>query len=172
MDWEKRMESLWMDYLFWMRYYIFSLMLQRQDIAYVAARTLRNASDFAQTFSALYGPEAAKRMEEFMTQHILLLAQMTATMNAGQDYAPLREEWYRNAEDLSGFLAEMNPYWDKVFWYRLLRYRYEMEENLISKLNGKDYETAVTQYDAAFGNAQQMMEYMLYGLQQQFEWNV
>ena len=169
MEWQREIESLWMDFLFWVRYYIFSLMLQRRDISYVAVRTLRNATDFADALSAYYGQEAAKRLEEYMTQHLLLLAQIAAIVSTGQDDSPMKEAWYQNAEDIAGFFAEVNPYWEKAYWLRLLRYRYDMEENLIELLHEQKYEESVTQYDLAFGNARELMEYMVYGIARQFQ---
>lgn len=169
MDWQRKIESLWLDFMFWIRYYIFSLMLQRRDIAYVAVRTLRNATDFADALSVYYGQEAAKRLEEFMTQHILLLAQIAATVSAGQDDSPMKEAWYQNAEEIAGLLEQVNPYWEKIYWLRLLRYRYDMEEKLIALLHEQKYEEAVTQYDLAFGNARELTEYMVYGIARQFQ---
>lgn len=169
MEWQREIEGLWLDFLFWIRYYIFSLMLQRRDISYVAARTLRNATDFADALSVYYGREAATQLEGFMMQHLILVAQIAATVSADQDHTPMKEAWYQSADDIASFLANANPHWEEAHWQELLRHRYDMEENLVILLHQQKYEEAVTQYDLAFGNARELTEYMVYGIAQQFQ---
>lgn len=167
--WYEGLQQLWMDYLFWIRYYALSLMFQLRDFNYVASRTLRNASDFADALTSFYGEEFAKQFGDLMTRHILLFSELAATIRAGQNVDQQREAWYENAVEIAGLLAEVNPDWDRATWLQLFEHRYYLEENLLLKLYQGDFLAAINQFDEAHLNVLQIASYMTEGIERQFQ---
>ena len=167
--WYVMPQRLWMDYFFWLRYYINSLMLDQSGLSYAASRALRNAADFAGFFAQFYGEAASDRLEELLNQHVLILSEITTTIRSGQDYSALRETFYQNANDIARFFAELNPYWDEETWRRLLHARYDVEEMLIRRLGNRDFEGATTLYDYGYNVVQRIASYMIEGLARQFQ---
>lgn len=157
-----------MDFLFWIRYYIISLMFGLQDIQYVASRVLRNANAFAVAFATIYGDENAQRFGNQLVEHILLLTSYMAAARSGRDMQAVKAQLLENANQMAEFLSSLNPYWDKGTWEDLLRERYGLEGTLILKLQQGDFLAAVNQFDAAHSNAQQIVSYMLRGITLQF----
>ena len=167
--WYATSYRLWMDFFFWLRYYITSLMLDQSGLSTAASRAFRNASDFSEFLSQFYGEAASARGEELLNQHILILSEIATTIRSGQDYSALRETFYQNADDIARFFAEMNPYWDEETWRGLLHARYDVEEILIMRLYNRDIEGATTLYDYGYSVVQEIASYMAEGLSRQFQ---
>lgn len=167
--WYATLLRLWLDYFFWLRYYIYGLMLDQTGLSYAASRALRNATDFAEFFRQFYGEPASARLEELFKQHVLILSEIATTIRSGQDYSALRETFYQNANDIARLFAEVNPYWDEETWQGLLGARYDVEEILISRLNKRDLEGATTLYDYGYRVVQEITSYMIEGLSRQFQ---
>ncbi|HWR23146.1 MAG TPA: hypothetical protein VN366_06660 [Feifaniaceae bacterium] len=169
MGWDQRIRDLWIDFLFWIRFYILSLMFQQRGLGYVASRTMRNATEFADTFAPFYGQENAKRFEELMTEHILLLSEYAAILKSGQSTEEERLLLYANANALAGFFASLNPNWENAKWTELLYQRFSLEESLLWKLKREEFRAAIEQFDAAHRNARQIAAYMVEGIAAQFQ---
>ncbi len=113
MSWDQRIRDLWIDFLFWVRYYIRNLVFSPRGPRYLAPRLLQNASEFAEAFIPFYREENARRFGELLTQHVLLLPEFAATIRAGEDTEAQSVDWYAHAGEIAGFLASVNPYWDE-----------------------------------------------------------
>lgn len=168
MEWNERIQNLWIDFLFWTRFYILSLMYPQRGGGYVASRLLRNAAEFADAFVPFYGEESAKRFEEILNQHILLLSELAATIRSKEPVEGLRTVWYENANELAQFLTSVNPHWGSATWMELLYRRYYLEEFLLMRLQNGDFFGAIEQFDNANFNAQEIANYMIDGIVQQF----
>ena len=168
-NWYTTFQKLWIDYFFWIRYYIYSLMLDQSGLSCTASRALRNADDFAEFFKQFYGEATSERLAELLTQHILILSEIATTIKSGQDYSAIKESFYQNVNDIARLLADINPYWDEETWRRLLYERYDIEEMLILRLNSKDFEGAATLYDYGYNVLQEIVSYMVEGLIRQFQ---
>ncbi len=169
MDWKTRIRDLWIDFLFWIRFYILGQMFQQHGLGYVASRIMRNATEFADAFVPFYGQENAKRFEELLTKHVLLLSEYAATLKAGQSTEEQRLLLYANAAELAEFLASVNPHWDTAKWMELLYQRFSLEEALLWRLKREDFRAAIEQFDIAHLNAQRIAEYMIDGIAAQFQ---
>lgn len=169
MDWKKRIQDLWIDFLFWIRLYILSQMFEQRGSGYVASRIIHNAAEFADAFVPFYGKKSARRLEQLLTRHTLLLSEYAATIKTGQSTEEQRLSLYANAAELAEFLASINPHWDIAKWMELLYQRFYLEESLVWWLNKEEFRAAIEQLDAAHGNVQQIAKYMIDGIAAQFQ---
>lgn len=169
MSWYERIRDLWIDFLFWIRYYIRNLIFSPRGPRYLVPRLLRNAGEFADAFRPFYGAESARRFEELLTQHVLLLSEFAATVRAGEDIEAQRAAWYANADNIAGFFVSVNPYWDERVWKELLYQRFSLEESLLLRLQEGDFTGAIEQFDVAQLNAEQIANYMVDGIAMQFQ---
>ena len=169
MDWDEKIRDLWIDFLFWTRYYILNLMYSQRGSGYVASRILRNAAEFADVFVPFYGEGNARRFQELLTRHILLLSELAAIVRTGQNAEEQRTVWYGNASEIAQFLASINPHWDMATWMELLYQRFLLEETLLWRLREEDFRGAIEQFDAAHFNAQQISNYMVEGIAMHFQ---
>ncbi len=169
MDWKTRIRDLWIDFLFWIRFYILSQMFEQRGLGYVASRIIRNAAEFADVFVPFYGQENARRLEELLTRHILLISEYAAAIKTGQSTQEQRLRLYTTAAELAEFLASVNPHWETAKWMELLYQRFHMEEALMWRLNREEFRAAIDQFDIAHWNAQRIAKYMIDGIATQFE---
>lgn len=169
MNWDQRIRDLWIDFLFWIRYYIRNLILSQRGPRYIAPRLLRNAGEFFDALLPFYGEENARRFEELLTQHVLLLSEFAATIRAGEDPEAQRTAWYANADDISRLFASINPYWDERVWQELFYQRFSLEESLLLRMRDGDFMGAIEQFDVAQLNVEQIANYMIDGISMQFQ---
>ena len=64
----------------------------------------------------------AGRFEELFTQHRTIAADLLDAAKKGEvsKAVAIRNRWYKNADEIAGFLASVNPCWDKARWKDML----------------------------------------------------
>jgi len=79
-----------------------------------------------------------------------------------------RKKWYVNADEISSFLASINPYWDESTWKNLLYDHLQMTEKEAALRLSENYADDVAIYDTIEAEALTMADYMFYGIANQF----
>jgi len=123
--------ELWVEHVMWTRSFIISTVSELDDIDYVTHRLLRNPTDFANVFRLYYGDEIAKEFERLFTEHLTIAASLVTHAKAGDTEAANKDrvEWYRNADEISSFLARINPYWNTEEFQSLFYSHLKMTED-------------------------------------------
>lgn len=168
MAWYNMLQKLWIDYLVWVRDYLYALIRHGTDLRYIENRFTRIISDFSNFLTPYYGEEATKQFEDLLMQHIRLLSEFGATVHSAEDYVPLRDAYYSNANDIARFLAGINPNWEETAWQEILQRQFYLEEYLTWLLHREDYDEYISQYDNVYASIQQIISYMIDGIAKQF----
>lgn len=107
------MRILWNDHVIYTRNYIISAVDGLGDQDVVLARLLQNQKDIGNAIKPYYGEEAGNKLADLLTEHIVLAGKIVDAAKNGKqaEVERLNKEWYRNADDIAGFLAQANPYW-------------------------------------------------------------
>lgn len=89
-----RLRQLWVQHVYWTRFFIISTAANLGDLKPVTERLLRNPKDFAHLFASVFGKKAACRFQELFTQHllscvILIHGLSTASMHSFFDRAAI-----------------------------------------------------------------------------------
>ena len=102
---------LWMEHVNWTRMTIISIVFGLPDLPFVQERLLRNATDLGNCLRPFYGDQIADHYAELIKEHLILAAELvTAAVKGDSATAEAKEkEWYRNADDISVFLSNINP---------------------------------------------------------------
>ncbi|MDD4842908.1 MAG: acetylglutamate kinase [Anaerotignum sp.] len=155
----------------WTRSFIISTALNLGDLDYVTNRLLRNPADFADVLRPLYGNEIALRFENLFTDHLLIAANLVNAAKAGDTKMvdEERKKWYANADDISRFLSEINPYWSKRNWQTMLYEHLQMTEKEAVQILTEQYEESIAEYDSIEKQALKMGDDMAYGIIKQFQ---
>ena len=75
-----------------------------------------------------------------------------------------RNSWYKNADEIAGFLSSVNRCWDKAKWKEMLYSHLEMTEKEATLcLNGK-YTADINIFDDIENEAFKMADYMFCGI--------
>lgn len=164
--------NLWEDHVIWKEAYNASLFSGTENLSYYNQRLYENISDFEKELSKYYSKKDVLMFGVLMQEHFLEGIQFNINYFAGDMEAASRDymEGYENADELSAYMAKMNPYWDKDILNYLLK------EHIFLTAN----QTALTQ---AFGTRpsshsnpvetqiQELADYMSGGIIKQFNIN-
>ena len=125
-----RLRQLWGQHVYWTRFFIISTAANLDDLEPVTKRLLQNPKDFAGLFRPIFGTRAADRFEELFTRHLLIAADLVNAAKSGQTAKAnaARNSWYKNADEIAGFLSSVNRCWDKAKWKEMLYSHLEMTE--------------------------------------------
>lgn len=93
-----------------------------------------------------------------------------AKKNDSKSVTEAQNKWYQNADEISAFLASINPYWSKQIWRDLLYSHLQMTtEEATLRLSGQ-YSEDVKLFDMIELEALKMADYMFYGLLNNFSY--
>lgn len=161
-----RIRQLWGQHVYWTRFFIISTAADLGDLEPVTKRLLQNPKDFAGLLTPIYGRKAAGRFEELFTQHLLIAADLVnAAKNGEADKAnAARDKWYKNADEIAGFLSCINRWWDKATWKKMLYSHLEMTEKEATLRLQKNYTADISVFDDIENEAFEMADYMFCGI--------
>ena len=145
-----RIRQLWEQHVYWTRFFIISTAADLGDLEPVTNRLLQNPKDFARLLTPIYGIRIASRFQELFTQHLLIAAEL---VNAA-----------KNADEIAGFLASINPCWEEATWRDMLYSHLEMtEKEATLRLQG-NYTADIKVFDNIENEALNMADYMFCGI--------
>ena len=121
-----RFRLLWLQHIYWTRIVILGIAFDSPDLEASTNRLLRNAPDFAKVFCRFYGDRVANKIERLITDHLAIAAELVKAAKAGNSRAAedAEQRWYKNANEISRFMAHINPYWSyesmRAMWFEHL----------------------------------------------------
>jgi hypothetical protein len=118
------MRRLWEDHITWTRLFIVSASHDLPDKQATTERLLRNQKDIGDAIKPYYGRAAGARLTGLLREHILVAAELLGAAKAGDQPAVERHSaaWYRNADEIAGFLHKANPrHWGHREMRRMMR---------------------------------------------------
>ena len=165
------MRVLWEDHIVWTRLAIISLTSGSPDTEATVGRLLRNQTDIGNAVKPFHGAAAGAKLTAELRRHILIAADVIAAAKAG-DAAKLAEEqarWQRNADDIAGVLASVNPrFWKLAVLKQEMRMHLTLTtEEAVARLQG-DWDADVAAYDRIHRHILRMSDYLATGLIKQF----
>lgn len=166
-----RLRLLWSQHVYRTRFFIISTAADLADLSYVTAWLLQNLGDFAQVFKQFYGQAQAERFQKLLTEHLSIAGELVnAVKNHDEEKAnDARERWYKNADEIAEFLSNLNPYWSRKIWTKMLYDHLKMTENEAGlRLSGK-YPEDIAEFNRIEAEALKMADYMASGIMKQFK---
>ncbi|MGE5527998.1 MAG: acetylglutamate kinase [Patescibacteria group bacterium] len=164
------MRMLWEQHAAWTRMTTISIAEGLADEELVTRRLLRNPADIAAVFRPLYGNEIAQKLNDLITTHLVLAAQLVKESKAGDTAAAAETErrWYANGEEIAAFLSSINPYWSREEMTRMWREHLDLvKAQAVARLN-KDYAADIAFYDEGEQLLLRMADEFTAGLIRQF----
>lgn len=161
-----KIRQLWSQHVYWTRFSIISAAEGLDDLEPVTNRLLQNPKDFAQFLTPIYGTKIAGQFQELFTQHLLIADELVSAAKNGDtekaNYA--RKKWYKNADEISAFLASINRCWSEEKWKSMMYSHLEMtEEEATLRLHG-NYAADIKVFDKIENEALKMANYMFDGI--------
>lgn len=164
-----QLRKLWEQHVYWTRFFIISTASDLNDLELVTKRLLQNPGDFANLLRTYYGARKAEQFKELFTQHLLIAADLVnAAKGQVKDKADdARSRWYKNADDIARFFANINPFWCEEKWRTMLHSHLEMtEKEAVLYLEG-NYASSIKIFESIEEQALKMADYMFCGIAKQ-----
>lgn len=112
---------MWMEFIMWSRAFVTSIASGYGDVEAVGLKLYNIPNDFGNLFSVFFGRQAGYRMEQLFTEQILIgLDIINAQQNSDIERVDeATKRFDRNTNEISAYLALLNPYWDEKVWNNL-----------------------------------------------------
>ena len=117
------MRRLWEDRTALGRSFMVSSLAGLADADAVALRLLANQDAIGAVFKPFYGPAAGDRLAVLLRDQIMIAADVVKAARGRDPEAQARAQlaWATNADQLAGFLADLNPAWSRAELVAMLR---------------------------------------------------
>ncbi|HVI39357.1 MAG TPA: hypothetical protein VM577_01750 [Anaerovoracaceae bacterium] len=108
----------WMEFIMWSRALITSEASGFGDLEAVGLKLYQIPSEFGNSFELFFGQEIANEMARLFTNQLLLGVDIIRAQKKGDTDAVDAgiSSLYQNGNEISAYLAQINPYWDSQTW--------------------------------------------------------
>ncbi|MCA1062610.1 glycosyltransferase [Rossellomorea sp. AcN35-11] len=167
---KEEMRILWNDHVIYTRQYMISAVDGLEDQDVVLSRLLQNQKDIGNAIKPYYGEEAGNKLADLLTEHIVLAGKIVDAAKNGKqaNVKKLNKEWYRNADDIAGFLSKANPYWSEKALKDLLYMHLQfVTDEAVARIN-KDWKAHINSFDNGKSHIIQLSDTLSAGIAKQF----
>ncbi|MGG3470784.1 glycosyltransferase [Neobacillus pocheonensis] len=141
-----------------------------EDKDKILARLLRNQDEIGNAIKPYYGRAAGDKLAQLLREHILLAGKVVeaAKANNQADLKKYNAEWYKNADDMTNFLGNANPYLNKQQLRQAFQLHLKMvTENVVARLK-KDWDADIRAFDKGEAHLIHIADTITKGIQKQF----
>lgn len=165
------MRALWEDHVTWTRVVIISAAGELADFDVAVGRLLRNQEDIRNAIKPFYGDAAGNELTRLLMDHIAIAGELLVAARTGDavTQSAAGDRWYRNADDIAGFLAKANPeHWPQAEMTKMMRDHLDLTlEEAKARLTG-DWAGDVAAYDKVVTEILKMSDMLADGIVAQF----
>ncbi|HZO60243.1 MAG TPA: hypothetical protein VFB51_11165 [Solirubrobacterales bacterium] len=165
------MRKLWEDHITWTRLAIISFAADLPDFDATAGRLLANQDDIGNAIKPYYGRRAGARLTSLLKEHIAGAVDLLKAAKAGDDakFEQARVAWYRNGDQIAGFLNRANPkHWGLKRMSAMMRGHLDQTlEEAAARLKG-DFAADIRAYDEIHEHILEMADALSAGIVKQF----
>lgn len=164
------MRVLWMEHNFWTEKFVVSSVAGLEDQEPVLARLLKNQADLGNAIKPFYGEAAGNELGQLLREHIQIGGQVVAAAKSGNqaDFKKYNAAWHKNADDITSFLTNANPNYDKKVLNEMLYMHLKLiTDGVVAKLN-KDWRANIEALDKNEAHLLQMSDALADGIIKQF----
>ena len=165
------MRKLWEDHVTWTRLAIVSFLADLPDFERTAGRLLANQDDIGAAIAPYYGQQAGARLTGLLKEHIAGAVDLLKAARAGDEagLARAKDAWYRNGDEIAGFLSHANPRnWPLAAMRAMMRTHLDQTiEEATARLSG-DFAADVRAYDEIHRHILVMADALSAGIVKQF----
>jgi hypothetical protein len=108
------MKDLWDDHMVYTRNLIISSISSIGDKDRITERLLRNQQEIGNSFIPMYGDQAGIKITRLLKEHVNIASEIveSARKSETNSYQSAVKKIHQNADELSKYLTNLNPYWN------------------------------------------------------------
>lgn len=164
------MRRVWLEHMMWTRMVVISIVDGLEDIEEATNRLLQNPGDLAALFEPYYGARVSKAIQDLVTEHLVIGADLIKALRAGNSEAAdrLNKEWYGNADKMAEAFSAINPFFDQEEMRQMFYSHLELTTREVAARLQKDYAADVAAYDEIEKQGLAMADDFTAGIVKQF----
>jgi hypothetical protein len=170
-DLKNALHLLWIQKILWTRLFMISAISHLKDIDVVANRLMENVMDFTNVLKIYYNSTTITAFDQLYREHLRLTMSLIkgyAAHLSPVQIAEIEDAWYKNADQLSAFLSNINPYWDRDTLRNGFKNHLDMAKDEVTKRINGEYAADVDAYNFIEYQALMLADIMAKGLIEQF----
>ncbi len=158
------MRRLWFDHVERTAFYILSALQDSPDADAAATYLHKNQDAIGAAIVPFFGPAAGQRLAALLHEHIDLAARLVGAAKQGAPLDDAMQAWERNADEISDFLADANPAWDRAATRAMMRRHLKLTTAFLrARLLGQ-WELSFAQHSLVIDQAQHMADFLTQGI--------
>ena len=160
------MQMLWTEHMIWTNEVINSMINDLPESNLFVERLQDNAEDFSDAFSDFYAQETAQALQNLLLENVSIFVELVSAVMAGNNEAvsTIEDNLYDNAEQISSFLASINPVWLESEWDTMLFEYVELISQYLQALLNQNYDLAIGLLERMISQVFDMAEEMAEGI--------
>lgn len=162
---------LWEDHAMYTRNVILNIIDDLPGTNEAVTRLLKNQDDIGDAIKPVYGEAAGKKLTELLREHILIAADLlkAAKSNNQADFNNINTKWFKNADDIAGFLSNANPKnWSLDGMKKMMHDHLDLTtQEAVARLK-KDYKADIEAFDKTRAELMEMSDMIALGIVKQF----
>lgn len=169
---KSQMQRLWGEHVAWIRMTISSLVLDLPDASFVVARLLKTATDMGDSLRPFYGNQVGDAYGQLLKEHITLAGDLIKASKEGskEKAAKIERSWYRNGDEISMFLNDINPYISLPEFRKMFHEHLDMSKHEVVSMMSKDFAADVAVSDMMLTEGLKMADVISGAIIQQYPW--
>lgn len=163
--------TLWLNLSMWTRSFLLSIASGLPNAEAVKDRLYEIPGQLGNILQLIFGQQSAEKFVDLLSIHIdLIVDAITAQKNGDQQaLSNSAELLYQNADEISEFLEQINPFWFKAQWKNLLYTYINMTFEETASLFSGDYIRDISAFDRIQYQTLLIGDYMANGIVQYLE---
>jgi hypothetical protein len=164
------MRKIWLDHSLWTGRYVVSAVAGLEDQEKVLARLLKVMDDTGNLIKPYYGEEGGNKLGQLLREHIQIAGNVTVAAKSGNqtDLNKFNKEWYKNADDITEFLAKANPNYNKEELREALHMHLKMVTDTVVARLKKDWDADIQAFDKNEDHLIKLADTLAEGIIKQF----
>jgi hypothetical protein len=125
-------------------------------------RLVTNTDDMKTLVAPYFGKENAAYFASLYLQHVTLTSQVFEAYKSGNETAirSVTYDWYRNSDEIAGFLCKINPAWKETEMQALWKTHLDTVIDEMFDYKDGDFDGDVMCYDAAQDHVFVLADYL------------
>lgn len=165
-----KMRFVWLQHVYWTRLLLISIAERLKDESATTARLMQNPKDIADIFKVYYGDKAANAIEQLLTEHLQIGAELITALRDSKtaEAERLKTQWYDNADRMAKAFNGINPYYRYDELRDMLYKHLDLTTEEVAKRLAGDYPADIQAFAKVEQEAIMMADYFTSGIHKQF----
>lgn len=170
-EFRSEMRKLWEEHVTWTRLFIVEAAANLPELASTTQRLMRNQKDIGDAIRPYYGSEAADKLTQLLSEHIVIGVRIVSSAKEGNAAAVDKDSalWNENGEAIATFLSGANPErWPLVDMKKMIQTHLQLTGKELAAHLRENWDEDIGAFDDVRKQVLEMSDMLAQGIIDQF----